>query len=87
MTQFQAVLAEKLRARKRRGVRERRLLKFLEGPDGERKRRILARMESHARVQLGMSASEPGKWAERDWDKFFEALLKFLLALLPFLLV
>jgi hypothetical protein len=76
---------------KRKSRSGRRLLKRLGGMTARRRARVVARMEAHARVELKSRGYAVGAtWdtvGERDWDKFFESLVKFLSALMPFLLM
>lgn len=64
-----------------------RVLRVLNMEDGRSRDRILHRLERHVATHLDVKG-EAGKinWAEIDWEKFFAAALKFILAILPFLI-
>lgn len=70
--------------------RGKRLLARIEDMNPRRKRRVVARLEEHARVHLqdeGVTVGDDwGQVGEKDWSKFFEQLLEFLTKLLPILL-
>lgn len=70
--------------------RAKKLLDIIDGPKGRRRDRILARLEDHARVHLKAQGVEVGEdWTavkQRDWASFFQGLLKFLMAIFPFIL-
>lgn len=47
---------------------------------GPRKERALARMESHSRTHLGLSATESVNWGAKtiDWQSIFTLLMKIM---------
>lgn len=67
-------------------VRGKRLLAIIDGPHSRRRTRILERLERHARVQMGFGEKQKIDWSTVDWGKLFEELLKFFLAILPFII-
>lgn len=66
---------------------EKKLQKILDAKPSARRTRILNRMESHARVGLGLSATAKIDWSKIDWAKVFDFIMKLILALLPLLLI
>ena len=68
----------------RRGVYVRELL---HARTSKRKERQLARMEKHARVQLGIHEDDVVDWSAKDWKKILGPLLDLLLKILPLILV
>lgn len=86
---FLEAFRAQVEARKSRSGR--RLLKRLDAMPARRRARVVARLEEHSRVELKSRGLVVGaSWdsvGERDWDKFFDSLVKFLAALMPFLLM
>ena len=88
---FLEALREQVEVRKSR--RGRWLLRRLERMRPARRERIVTKLEARAREYLSekhrftVGSSGWGAVGERDWDKFFDGLLKFLAALLPILLM
>lgn len=86
---FADALRAQIEAHPLRLRRNARIKAVLDMRDDERKQKILAKMEEHARVHLDLPASGDVDWSApggRDWSSFFDALSKFLLAILPLLL-
>lgn len=65
------------------GKRAREVLSWPVGD--KRRKRILARMERHARVQLGKSDDANVNWAEASVD--WKTIIQILIKLLPLLLM
>lgn len=84
-TPFAAALLLQLQRRKLDSKRK-RILGIITDPPGALRTRRLARMESAARVVLDIGERDAVDWAAVDWQLWFETIMKFLLALLPFLL-
>jgi len=87
-TTFETALREQVESRKSR--RGRFLLRKLDGMRPARRKRVVARLEAHARAHLVgagvIGATEAIDWASIDWQKWLGILLQIFLALLPFLL-
>jgi len=60
--------------------RQRRLRDVLSDRNPRRRARRLARMEQHARVQLGVGRDDPVDWsrANIDWASIIQMILKLL---------
>lgn len=88
---FLEALREQVEVRKSR--RGKWLLRRLERMRPARRARVEAKLEARAREYLSekhrytVGAAGWSAVGERDWDKFFDSLLKFLAALLPILLL
>lgn len=85
MTDFREALIEQLESTPSLRRRGKRILDILKGPKTRRRDRIVARMETHTRLVIGEADAEVD-WSKVDWKSVIEIVLKFLLALLPFLL-
>lgn len=94
---FADALKEQIEKRKATR-RSKRLLEVINDKPSNRRTRILERLERHAKlflrdnghVQFSNVENVGDEWdgiKEKDWDKFFEKLLKFLTAILPLLLM
>lgn len=83
---FATALREQIVSRKatRRG---KRLLALIDSKPSKRRTRVLARLESHARVAAAEGGVTFGvgaiDWSKIDWGKLFETILTLLLRLLP----
>jgi len=80
---FQEALSEQLGKHPKRF---KRLREFFARPESEHKSRIMARLEAHARVHLGLSPTEAIDWSSIDWASLFEGLMKLLMLILPLFL-
>lgn len=88
MSKFEDVLKEQIVKRKKTR-KAKRLLDLIDGPKTKRRQRVLDRLEAFARKDLELKGVQFEDWSdvsERDWDKFFESLLKFIMAILPLIL-
>lgn len=87
---FLESLREQVETRKSR--RGRLLLKRLDRMRPARRKRVVARLEAHARAHLvseRLLSADAGAfdWSSINWGKVFDVLLQILMALLPFLLM
>lgn len=60
-----------------------RLKAVIDGKPGWARSLFLRILESHARAQLGIGATEKIDWSQVDWAALLTAILKFLLMILP----
>lgn len=83
---FEEALRQQIEANPERILAGNHVLRLLNLPPSRRRERALHRLENHARVELGIGEDEDVDWTApngRDWSSFFDALIKFLTALLP----
>lgn len=88
MSDFASVLKEQITKRKQTR-RAKRLLDLINGPKTKRRQRVLDRLEAFARKDLELKGVQFADWSEvseRDWNSFFDSLLKFIMAILPLIL-
>jgi hypothetical protein len=87
--EFAEVFKKQIESRKATR-RSKKLLEVINSKPSRSRTRILERLERHARVHLeGEGVALTNGWegvGERDWDKFFDGLLKFIMKILPLLL-
>ena len=90
---FDEALKQQLLKHKRTRGNAGKLLVLINEKQSTRRTKILDRLERHARVFLKdhgyKNVEEINDWSglsDKDWDKFFDSLLKFLTAILPILL-
>ena len=83
---FRESLIEQLESTPSLRRRGKRILAILNGPATRRRERIVARMERQTRVVMNIKDDVEVDWSKVDWKAVIEIVLKFLLALLPFLL-
>jgi len=65
-----------LRAKKNRTRAENRILKIIDGPESAARTWFLAKLEGHARVQLGVGPNQAIDWGSIDWSKVLDILMK-----------
>lgn len=83
---FAGAIQKQLEAKGRLSRDEKRILKILNSPDSKRRDRQIDRMESHSRVELGISQTEYFDWsADIDWQEVLMIILELLIRLLPLL--
>lgn len=88
MHKFEDILKEQIVKRKKTR-KAKRLLELINGPKTKRRQRVLDRLEALARKDMELNGVQFNEWSEvseRDWNSFFDSLLKFITAILPLIL-
>jgi hypothetical protein len=84
---FAGAMQKQLEAKGNLSRDEKRVLKILNSQDSARRDRQLAKMERHARAELGYGVNGEVDWsADVDWSEVFRLILELLIRLLPLLL-
>ena len=52
----------------------------------DRKARVLARMEGHVRLHLGLNLTDAIDWSTIDWPSVLKIIIQLLIAILPLIL-
>lgn len=87
MADFRTALKRSLESDPKLIKRGQKILDLLDAPKSKRRDRRITRLERHARAHLSLPSEVDIDWDTIQWADIIWTLLKFLLAVLPFILL